>query len=253
VSAGLDGKVALITGAATGIGRAAARLLAREGARIVIGDVNESGAAETVETITSEGGSAIVRRCDVGREEDLGALVGAAEEEYGRVDVVFGNAGLLRTSPLEKLSTEEFARHLTINLTANFLLAKYAAPALRRQGGGSIIFTASAGGLRGTRGSIAYNASKGGVVNMTRSLADELAPHNIRVNCICPGWVDTPFNDPFWSHAGPGAEEEVLRGVPLRRQCTPEEVAPAVVFLAGDGSSYITGHALVIDGGMLAT
>lgn len=249
----LDGRVALITGAATGIGRAAALLLAREGARVVIGDVNESGAAETVEAVASEGGAALYRCCDVSQEEDLAALVGATEEEYGRLDVVFGNAGLLRTSPLEDLSTEEFSRHLAINLTANFLLAKYAAPAMRRQGGGSIIFTASAGGLRGTRGSIAYNASKGGVVNMTRSLADELAPHNIRVNCICPGWVDTPFNEPFWSHAGPRAEGEVLRGIPLRRQCAPEEVAPAVLFLAGDGASYITGHALVIDGGMLAT
>jgi NAD(P)-dependent dehydrogenase (short-subunit alcohol dehydrogenase family) len=253
VNSGLDGRVALITGAATGIGRAAALLLAHEGARVVIGDVNEAGATETVEAIALGGGSAIVRTSDAGREEDLARLVSAAEDEYGRLDVVFGNAGLLRTSPLQDLSTEEFSRHLAINLTANFLLAKYAAPALRRQGGGSIIFTASAGGLRGTRGSIAYNASKGGVVNMTRSLADELAQDNIRVNCICPGWVDTPFNEPFWSHAGPGAEEEVLRGIPLRRQCTPEEVAPAVLFLAGDGASYITGHALVIDGGMLAT
>jgi dihydroanticapsin dehydrogenase len=253
VNTGLGGKVALVTGAATGIGRAAALLLAREGARVAIGDVNEEGAAETVEAIASEGGTASVRRCDVGREEDIVALVAAAEEEHGRLDVVFGNAGLLRTSPLEGLSTEEFNRHLALNLTANFLLAKHAAPALRRRGGGAIVFTASAGGLRGTRGSVSYNASKGGLVNMTRSLADELAPDRIRVNCVCPGWVETPFNDPFWRHAGAGAEEEVLKGIPLGRQCTPEEVAPAVVFLAGDGASYITGHALIIDGGMLAT
>ncbi len=253
MSNALDGRVAVITGAATGIGRATALLLAREGARVVVGDINEPKAAETIDAVASEGGEAIYRRCDVDREEDLAALVAAAKDEYGRLDVVFGNAGLLKTSSLEELSTEEFSRHLAVNLTANFLLAKHAAPALRRQGGGSIIFTASAGGLRGTRGSIAYNASKGGVVNMTRSLADELAPHNIRVNCICPGWVDTPFNEPFWSHAEPGAEERVLRSVPLRRQCAPEEVAPAVLFLAGDGATYITGHALVIDGGMLAT
>lgn len=250
---GLDGKVALITGAATGIGEAAALLLARQGAKVVVGDVNEEGATGTVEAIKSQGGEALFRRCDVGREEDIVALIGAAETGYGELDVVFGNAGLLRTSPLSELSVELFERHLRLNLTANFLLAKHAAPAMRKRGGGSIIFMASAGGLRGTRGSVAYNASKGGLVNMTRSLADELAGDNIRVNCVCPGWVDTPFNRPFWEHAGPGAEAEVLKGVPLGRQSTPEEVAPAVAFLAGEGSSYITGQAIVIDGGMMAT
>lgn len=250
---GLEGKIALVTGAATGIGRAAALLLAREGASVVIGDVNEEGAGDTVAEIEAAGGSALARRCDVGEEDDLVSLIGAAVDEYGGLDVVFANAGLLRTSPLTDLSRELFERHLAVNLTANFLLAKHATPAMRRRGGGSMIFMASAGGLRGTRGSVAYNASKGGLVNMTRSLADELAPDNIRVNCLCPGWVDTPFNDPFWDHAGPGAEAGVLRGVPLGRQSTPEEVAPAVVFLAGAGASYVTGHALVVDGGMMAT
>lgn len=248
----LGGKVALVTGGATGIGRAAAVLLAREGAKVVIGDVNEEGAAETVREIEAGGGSALIRRCDVGVEEDIEALVSAAEREHGGLDVVFGNAGLLRTSALEDLSVDLFERHLRLNLTANFLLAKHAAPVMRRRGEGSIIFMASAGGLRGTRGSVAYNAAKGGLVNMTRGLADELAGDNIRVNCLCPGWVDTPFNKPFWDHAGEGAEQEVLRGVPLGRQGTPEEVAPTVVFLAGGGSGYITGQALVIDGGMMA-
>jgi len=252
VNTNLDGKVVLITGGATGIGRASALLFASEGASVVIGDVNEAGAADTVAAIESEGGKALARRCNVGCEEDLAALISVAEGEYGRVDVVFGNAGLLRTSPLEELPTDLFERHLRLNLTANFLLAKLAAPLMRRGGGGAVVFTASAGGLRGTRGSVAYNASKGGLVNMTRSLADELAPE-IRVNCICPGWVDTPFNEPFWSHAGEGAEADVVRGIPLGRQCTPEEVAPSVVFLAGRCASYITGHALVIDGGMMAT
>ena len=250
---GLEGKVALITGGATGIGRAAAILLAKEGASLVIGDVNEVGSAEVVREIEDGGGAALVRRCDVGVEEDIKALVGTAESEYGGLDVVFGNAGLLQTSVLQDLSVELFERHLRLNLTANFLLAKHAAPAMRRRGGGSIIFMASAGGLRGTRGSVAYNASKGGLVNMTRGLADELADDGIRVNCLCPGWVDTPFNKPFWDHAGVGAEEEILKGVPLGRQSTPEEVAPAVVFLAGSGAGYITGQALVVDGGMMAT
>ncbi len=249
---GLDGKVALITGGATGIGRAAAVLLAREGAKVVVGDVNEGAAAETVGEVEGGGGTALFRRCDVGVEEDIGALVETCESAYGGLDVVFGNAGLLRTSALQDLSVELFERHLRLNLTANFLLAKHAAPPMRRRGGGAIVFMASAGGLRGTRGSVAYNAAKGGLVNMTRGLADELAADNIRVNCLCPGWVDTPFNKPFWDHAGEGAEREILRGVPLGRQGTPEEVAPAVVFLAGAGSGYITGQALVIDGGMMA-
>ena len=250
---GLDGKVALITGAATGIGRAAALLLAREGCRVTIGDIDESGAKDTVEAIELEGRAALARYCDVSREEDLVGLVEVTEEEYGRLDVVFGNAALMRTDSLEEISTGEFEQHLATNLTSNFLLAKHATPALRRQGGGSIVFTASAGGLRGIRGSVSYNASKGGLVNMTRALADELASDRIRVNCICPGWIDTPFNDPFWQHAGPGAEEGIVQQIPLGRLGTPEEVAPAVVFLAGDGSSYITGHVLVIDGGMMAT
>lgn len=245
--------MALITGAATGIGEATALLLSHEGASVVVGDVNERGATETVEAVRARGGAALFRFCDVGSEQDIAALVAEAEKEYGGLDVVFGNAGLLKTSPLQDLSAELFEEHLRLNLTANFLLAKHAAPAMRKRGGGSIVFMASAGGLRGTRGSVAYNASKGGLVNMTRSLADELAPDGIRVNCVCPGWVDTPFNRPFWDHAGPGAEAEVLKGIPLGRQCTPEEVAPAVVFLVGPGAGYITGQTVVIDGGMMAT
>lgn len=249
----LAGKVALITGAASGIGRASAVEFARAGAAVLIGDIDESGAAETVGLVETAGGRAVFRRCDVGRAAEIEALVATAERELGGLDTVFGNAGLLWTAPLADLSLETFEQHVAVNLTANFLLAKFAAPVLRRRGGGSLTFTASVGGLRGTGGSAAYNASKGGLVNLTRSLADELGPDGIRVNCICPGWVDTPFNDPYWAHAGAGAAEEVVRRIPLRRQSKPEEIAPTVVFLAGDGARYITGHALVIDGGMFAT
>jgi NAD(P)-dependent dehydrogenase (short-subunit alcohol dehydrogenase family) len=247
------GSVVLITGAASGIGRACAVEFARAGAAVLIGDIDENGAAETVDLVETAGGRAVFRRCDVSQAGEIEALVETAEEELGGLDTVFGNAGLLRTAPLTELSLETFEQHLAINLTANFLLAKFAAPVLRRRGGGSLTFTASVGGLRGSGGSAAYNASKGGLVNLTRSLADELGPDGIRVNCICPGWVDTPFNDPYWAHAGAGATEEVLRRIPLRRQATPEEIVPTVVFLASDGARYVTGHALVIDGGVFAT
>ncbi len=249
----LAGKIAVLTGASSGIGRAAAVALAREGAAIAIGDVDERGAAGTAERIEAEGGRATARPCDVTSPEQIEALVASAAAGLGGIDIAFGNAGFLATADLDEMALDTFNRHLAINLTANFLLAKASAPQLRRRGGGSIIFTASLGGLRGSPGSVAYNASKGGLVNMTRSLAAELGPDSIRVNCICPGWVDTPFNDPFWAHEPPGRMEETVGRIPLRRQSLPEEIGSTVVFLAGHASSYLTGHALVVDGGLLAT
>lgn len=249
----LAGKVAVLTGGSSGIGRAAALALAREGAAIAIGDLDEQGAARTAREIEKDGGTAIVSACDVADPEQVEGLIAAAAARLGGIDVVFGNAGFLATADIGEMALEVFNKHLAVNLTANFVLAKATAQHMRRRGGGSIIFTASLGGLRGSPGSVAYNASKGGLVNMTRSLAAELGPDSIRVNCICPGWVDTPFNDPFWAHEQPGAIDEVLRRIPLRRQSQPDEIASAVVFLAGEASSYLTGHALIIDGGLLAT
>lgn len=250
---GIQGKVVVITGAASGIGRATALEFARHGANVLIGDIREASATETVEIARELGVRADAVRCDVSVALDLEGLVAHAETEFGGIDVVFGNAGLLRTAPLETLTLEAFEQSLAVNLTANFILAKLTAPILRRRGGGSLIFTASVGGLRGSAGLAAYNASKGGLVNLVRSLADELGPDGIRVNCVCPGWVDTPFNDPFWAYAGEGAINRVVSQVPLRRQSTPEEVAPIVVFLAGDGGTYITGASVVVDGGVFAT
>jgi NAD(P)-dependent dehydrogenase (short-subunit alcohol dehydrogenase family) len=247
----MSDRVVLITGGASGIGRAAALAFAADGARVVIGDLAEERAQETAERVRATGGRATAQRCDVTRPEDLERLVAAAQAA-GDLQAVFGNAGLLRTASLDALTREEFERHLAVNLTANLWLAKLAAPVLRARGGGALVFTASLGGLRGSAGSMSYNAAKGGLVNLARSLADELAPA-VRVNCLCPGWIDTPFNDPFWDHASRAERERVLASIPLGRQGTPEDVAPAAVFLAGDGARYITGQTLIIDGGLMAT
>jgi NAD(P)-dependent dehydrogenase (short-subunit alcohol dehydrogenase family) len=248
----LEGRAIVMTGGASGIGRAAALAFAQNGANLIIGDIDEAGAAETADLVRAAGVEAEAVRCDVSQPADLAKLIKRAEQRLGGVDVVFGNAGVLQTAPLEELSLQVFEHSLAVNLTANFVLAKLTAETMRHRGGGSMIFTASVGGLRGSAGSAAYNASKGGLVNLVRSLADELGPDGIRVNCICPGWVDTPFNDPYWKHAGPGALEEVVASIPLRRQSAPDEIAPTVVFLAGDGARYITGTAIVIDGGVFA-
>ncbi len=243
------GRSVVITGGASGIGRAAALRFAAEGAEVTVGDLSIERARETVAVIEAAGGRGVAVRCDVARPDDLDGLLAAA----GEVDVVFGNAGLLRTSPLDELSIEDFEAHLRINLTANLLLAQRAAPLLRRRGRGAIVFTASLGGVRGSAGNAAYNASKGGLVNLTRSLADELAPDGIRVNCLAPGWIDTPFNAPFWTHAGAAARTRIESSIPLGRQGTPEDVAPAALFLASDDAGYITGQTLIIDGGLRAT
>lgn len=253
MTAGHVGGGVLITGGASGIGRAVAERFAVQGAAVTVGDRDVDAAEELAATLRADGHRAQAVACDVTDHEQLAGAARAAEALGGQLGVVVGNAGLLRTAPLSELSVADFEDHLRVNLTANLVLAQLTAPALARAGGGAILFTASLGGLRGTAGSASYNASKGGLVNLTRSLADELAPTGTRVNCLCPGWIDTPFNAPFWDHAGADERARVEAGIPLRRQGTPEDVAPAAVFLCGPGATYITGQTLVIDGGVQAT
>lgn len=249
----LDGKLIVITGAATGIGRATALLFAREGARLVIGDVNEAAARSTVEEITEAGGSASFVRTDVSQAADIEALMAYAAETLGGVDVIVNNAGLQRSGSVTEFPEAEWDALMNLNPKSCFLAAKYGVPRLLEQGGGSIVNMASIAGLKGGSGMTAYSASKGAVIAFTRALAAELAPMRIRVNCICPGWVDTPFNQPAIDFMGGRARQEefVSRSVPLGRQGTPDEIAPAMVYLAADASSYVTGQALVIDGGLL--
>jgi NAD(P)-dependent dehydrogenase (short-subunit alcohol dehydrogenase family) len=204
-----------------------------------------------VAEIVEQGGSASAVRTDVTQPEELRGLVRTAIAGRKSLDVLFANAAILDPDPIEELSDERFRRSLEANLLHPFVLIREAAPNLRASAG-SVVITSSTGGLRGIVGQAAYSATKAGVINLTRVLAAELGP-DVRVNCICPGWIDTQFNDPIWDLLGGREREpELLARVPLGRQGTADEVARVVLFLASEEASYVTGHALVADGGMTA-
>lgn len=219
---------------------------------MLLADIDIAGA----EAACAEPGVGAARpfRSDLAEPEAPRAAVAAALAAFGSLDTVFVNAALLHAAALEDWRIEDWQRSLSVNLTAPFLLAQAAAPHLRASPNPSILFTASTGALRGHAGMPAYHATKTGLVGLCRSLADELSPDGIRVNCLLPGWVDTPFNAPFWSHQPDraAAERELVQGIPLRRQGTPEEIAATVLFLASRGAAYITGASIVIDGGYTA-
>lgn len=244
-------KTCLLTGGASGIGRAAALQFAAEGAYVVIGDIDDTRAQTVATEIEGAGGSAVALHADVSIPDDLRRLVAHATGHRPSLDIVFANAAILDPAPIEELTDERFSHTLNANLLHPFVLAREAAPALRASGG-SIVLMSSTGGLRGIIGQAGYSATKAAVINLTRVLAAELGPQ-VRVNCVCPGWVDTPFNDPIWELLG-GKEREadLLARVPLGRQAVPEEIARAVLFLASEDASYITGHPLVVDGGLTA-
>ena len=248
----LDGKLAVITGAATGIGRTTALLFAREGAQVVVGDLNEEEARKTVESIEAENGVVRFVRTDVSHAEDVEALMEAAAEFMGGIDVIVNNAGAQRSGLVTEFEESDWDLLMAVNPKSCFLGAKYGVPYLRERGGGSIVNMASLAGLKGGPGMTAYSASKGAIVAFTTALAAELAPDRIRVNCMCPGWIDTPFNQPAIDFMGgrTNQDEIVEQSVPLGRQGSPEEIAPGILFLASDASSYMTGQAMSIDGGV---
>jgi NAD(P)-dependent dehydrogenase (short-subunit alcohol dehydrogenase family) len=247
----LQGKVAIITGAATGIGRATALLFAREGASVVVADINEYDAQRTVADIEDEGADARFVQTDVSQAEDVQALMERAAEEMGGIDVIVNNAGTQRSGAVTEFEESEWDLLMRVNPRSCFLGAKYGVPYLRERGGGSIVNVSSLAGLKGGPGMTAYSASKGAIIAFTRALAEELAPDNIRANSVCPGWIDTPFNEPAIEFMGGRAQQEemVQQTVPLKRQGTPEEIAPGILYLASNASSYVTGQELVIDGG----
>ena len=236
----LEGKVAIVTGAASGIGKASAALFAREGAHVIAADVAEA-----------EG----VIAADAGRAEEVRRLIDHAVERFGGLDIFFANAGISGGLPsIFEQSVEDWERILRINLIGPFLAIKHAAPLMKERGGGSIICTASVAGIRAGAGGAAYSASKAGVIRLVQVAATQLCGANIRVNAICPGLIETGMTRDLFERArAAGKEDQIGHLNPLKRGGVPDEIAQAALFLASDESSYVNGHALVVDGGLSAS
>jgi NAD(P)-dependent dehydrogenase (short-subunit alcohol dehydrogenase family) len=251
----LNGKVALVTGGASGIGRAAAEAMAREGARVAVADRSEESAAQTVALINASGGQAIAIGGDVTSEADVAAMVARTIAAFGRLDCAFNNAGIAPSAVgpggqrLHELGQESFDKMLAVNLTGVFLCLKHEiAQMLAQGGGGAIVNTASIAGLIGLRTSSHYVAAKHGVVGLTKSAAMEYATDGIRVNCVNPGYITTPMTKETMEARG----AEILAKVPMGRMGVPEEIAEAVVWMCSDKASFMTGAAQVVDGGYYA-
>jgi NAD(P)-dependent dehydrogenase (short-subunit alcohol dehydrogenase family) len=249
----LDGKVALITGAASGMGRIASKVFAREGARVVLADVVDDAAEATVEEIGRDGGNAAYVHADVSNEDDAERMIRFAGDRFGGLSVLYNNAGIFPAADgsVVETPTETWDRVMAINLKGVFLGCKYGIPAMLESGGGSIVNVASFVALMGAAtAQVAYTASKGGVLAMTREIAVEFARKGIRANALCPGPIDTPLLKELM--ADPARRERRLVHIPLGRLGQAEEIVNAALFLASDESSYMTGAAFVVDGGITA-
>jgi NAD(P)-dependent dehydrogenase (short-subunit alcohol dehydrogenase family) len=248
----LEGKAAIVTGAASGIGRATAGLFAERGAKVVAADWNEAAGREAVEEIRQGGGEAVFRHADVSQARDVERMVRFAVETYGRLDILVSNAAVQILGQLTETSEEDWDRLHSVNLKGVFLCSKYAIPEMIKGGGGSVVNVASVLGLVGDPDLAAYCAAKGGVIALTKAAAMGYGPKGVRVNCICPGDVNTPMvQEYFAKEPDPEmARQRVNAHYALRRIAEPREVAEAAAYLASDASSFMTGSVLVVDGGL---
>lgn len=244
----LQDRTAIVTGAGSGIGRAAACLFAQEGARVVVADVDADAGARTRSEIEAAGGVAIAVACDVTREPDVRRMAEDAIGHFRRIDILYNHVGINRPGSVTELDEADWDAVLTANLKSIYLGCKHVLPHMVAHRSGSIVNTAGTFGLYGGLGFAAYCASKGGVVNLTRQMALEYGPYGIRINCVCPGFIDTPMN----RGVPPDRIAAIVRTQPLGRVGRPEEVARAALFLASDDASFVTGAALLVDGGQLA-
>ena len=247
-----NGKVALVTGAASGIGRESALAFARAGAKVVCADVTVDAGEETVKMIKGMGGDAVFVRCDVSQEVEVKALVAKAVEKYGRLDYAHNNAGIEgMAGPCVTCTEENWDRTIDINLKGVFLCCKHEIPEMLKVGGGAIVNTASVAGLVGFGGIPAYTASKHGVAGLTKTIALDYATENIRCNAVCPGVIHTPMIDRF-TGGDPEAMKAMVATEPVGRLGEPSEIADAVVYLCSDQASFVTGIAMPVDGAFVA-
>lgn len=244
------GKVAVVTGGGSGIGRASAQMFAQRGASVVVADINADGGAETIELIRAAGGEAIFVRTDVSKAAEVAALIKQTISTYGRVDCAHNNAGVEGArAGIAVISEEEWDRVIAINLKGVMLCMKYEIGHMIEQGGGTIVNTSSVLGITAAGHAPAYCASKGGVIQLTRSAVLEYSKNNIRVNAVCPGSIETPMLDRAVNF-DPNTKAEFAASHPVGRLGTPEEVASAVVWLCSDAASFVTGHIMLVDGGL---
>jgi 2-hydroxycyclohexanecarboxyl-CoA dehydrogenase len=246
----LKGRAAIVTGAGSGIGRGIALALARAGARVAVVDVNEAGARAVVREIENESGTAEAYKTDVTKKAEVDRMVALVSKRWGSVDILVNNAGWDRPIPFIETTEEFWEKILAINLKSVFICTKAVLEVMVKQGAGKIINISSDAGRVGSTGEAIYSAAKGGIIAFTKTIAREMARYHINVNCVCPGPSDTPLFQEEFAKKSPRLAESLTRFIPWGRLGTPEDVAPAVVFLASDAAEYITGQTLSVSGGL---
>jgi NAD(P)-dependent dehydrogenase (short-subunit alcohol dehydrogenase family) len=251
----LQDKIAVITGAASGIGRATAVLFAREGAKLVLADKQEAGLEETLAGVQAAGGEAVIKPVDVSVEQEVKGLIDLGLAAYGRIDILINNAGITgKMAVLEEQDGEDWKKVLEVNLLGAMYGVKHVSRHMQERGSGAIVNTASVAGIRSGAGGNAYSASKAALINFTQTAACDLGGFNVRVNAVCPGLIETSMTKPVFDYArSAGKEAKLGSRCELRRYGRPEEIAAAILFLAGDEASFITGQALAVDGGNTAS